>query len=78
MFTTMTALILFVVIFAAFLLFARRIFRLALKLALIGAVVFALLVATLFGWWRGWFSSPSATPHPAATQQRNANRRPSR
>jgi 4-amino-4-deoxy-L-arabinose transferase-like glycosyltransferase len=77
MLTTATAILLLVVIFAMFLLFARRIFRLALKLALVGAVIFALLVGGLFGWWRGWFSSSSRVNPPAQTNQRpNSNRHP--
>jgi multisubunit Na+/H+ antiporter MnhC subunit len=81
MITAIAALFVLLIVFAAFLFFARRILRLALKLALVSAVVFALFAGGMFGWWRGWFE-PSAPRAQRATsptnQQRNTNRRPAR
>jgi len=70
------------VVFLAFLLIARRVFRLALKLALVGALVGVLFVAVGVGWWRGWFDSASRPdlkpqrPAPQSSQRPNSNRRP--
>jgi multisubunit Na+/H+ antiporter MnhC subunit len=76
---TITAGLIVLVVFVAFLFIARRVFRLALKLALVGALVGVLLVGAGVAWWRGWFGSSSHGERavPQTNQRSNSNRRPS-